>query len=522
MNIHSDKTQKSKNLTVANTVAQKRNGAEPTFQFVDNRPEAVVQRKLQEKANNSIQVSKLSALQGMANNSPRIKQAAHLRNKPEESPEILDVPLNQQVVQRAIKITGGSIVSWFTDKKDIRYQVEKILGSGVDNEVITKLEGYGNDGLTHEFNSWEDAISSVRGEEEPPKGFGDNNLYEEFMSLMAEIDTLQSPPVERQKNKVDLLVKFHDHLKKQPIQEIYKFGTMLQGNIEDHEKTDTIEDAYEQNRAIYRSWHEPGRISESTELGAQVAGGNELVGADGLNVTQSPYRFMKHKAETKKPEAELAPIGAVPSSLLYSGQKNTVFNKDRGTATALLPENLYAGFSAYNETVKSLLREKSLEELGNGAEVLRDHAKFMRAFVTRPVFYDKNDIQSSTGAYLHSQKPGLNVRKTHSGLSEDHNPLMETLDQKLQDPFRANAIFYQTFTEHSKANPYAEEWNEMVVKYRSTGHTAGLHENIRKWVPGLQPHSIIDQLEDSGKFDQEYANQTAKFSDTTLRGMDFD
>ncbi|MCK5229979.1 MAG: hypothetical protein KAR13_06920 [Desulfobulbaceae bacterium] len=48
MNTHADKKQENKSQSVANTVAQKRSGDQSMFHFVDNRPEAVAQRKLQE------------------------------------------------------------------------------------------------------------------------------------------------------------------------------------------------------------------------------------------------------------------------------------------------------------------------------------------------------------------------------------------------------------------------------------------------------------------------------------------
>lgn len=52
MNIHSGKTQKNKSQTVDNTVSQKKSSGESTFQFADNRPEVIAQRKLQKAADN--------------------------------------------------------------------------------------------------------------------------------------------------------------------------------------------------------------------------------------------------------------------------------------------------------------------------------------------------------------------------------------------------------------------------------------------------------------------------------------
>jgi hypothetical protein len=50
---YAEKTKKNKSRAVANSVSQKQSRAESTFQLVDNRPEAIAQRKLQEMANNS-------------------------------------------------------------------------------------------------------------------------------------------------------------------------------------------------------------------------------------------------------------------------------------------------------------------------------------------------------------------------------------------------------------------------------------------------------------------------------------
>jgi hypothetical protein len=65
---HADKTQETQKKSVANEVSQRHNGEDSTFQFVDNRPEAIAQRKLQEIANNSPQVKQIAQLQAMANN----------------------------------------------------------------------------------------------------------------------------------------------------------------------------------------------------------------------------------------------------------------------------------------------------------------------------------------------------------------------------------------------------------------------------------------------------------------------
>lgn len=68
MNTHADKTQENKSQSVSNGESQMQGGGESTFQFVDNRPEAVAQRKLQEMANNSPQSKQAAQFQAMADN----------------------------------------------------------------------------------------------------------------------------------------------------------------------------------------------------------------------------------------------------------------------------------------------------------------------------------------------------------------------------------------------------------------------------------------------------------------------
>tara|TARA_B100000768_G_C11273877_1_gene374827 strand:- start:934 stop:2007 length:1074 start_codon:yes stop_codon:yes gene_type:complete len=77
MNTHADKTNENKSQAVSAVDSQIQSRGESTFQFVDNRPEAIAQRKLQEIANSSQQVSQLRAFQDMTDN----KQAVQKKEK---------------------------------------------------------------------------------------------------------------------------------------------------------------------------------------------------------------------------------------------------------------------------------------------------------------------------------------------------------------------------------------------------------------------------------------------------------
>lgn len=70
MNTHSDKTQENKNQVVVNGMSQKPTGGTSTFQFVDNRPETLVQRKLHSLANNGLQAMQTPQLKTIKANTP--------------------------------------------------------------------------------------------------------------------------------------------------------------------------------------------------------------------------------------------------------------------------------------------------------------------------------------------------------------------------------------------------------------------------------------------------------------------
>lgn len=80
MNTHADKTQENKSQSVANGFSHKHSGSDSTFQFVDNRPEAEAQRKLQKVANNP-QEKRAAQLQAMADYYSTQQQPTIQKNK---------------------------------------------------------------------------------------------------------------------------------------------------------------------------------------------------------------------------------------------------------------------------------------------------------------------------------------------------------------------------------------------------------------------------------------------------------
>ena len=79
MNTHADKTQENKSQSVSNGESRMQSGRESTFQFVDNRQEAIAQKKLQEMAANSPRAKHFKSIQETANKNPHDIQAAQLK-----------------------------------------------------------------------------------------------------------------------------------------------------------------------------------------------------------------------------------------------------------------------------------------------------------------------------------------------------------------------------------------------------------------------------------------------------------
>ncbi|MEX2569055.1 MAG: hypothetical protein WD431_24140 [Cyclobacteriaceae bacterium] len=66
MNLHADKSSENKSQAHVNGPTKPQTNVKSIFQFVDNRPEAISQRKLQEMANNSHQAKKVAQFQATA------------------------------------------------------------------------------------------------------------------------------------------------------------------------------------------------------------------------------------------------------------------------------------------------------------------------------------------------------------------------------------------------------------------------------------------------------------------------
>jgi len=79
---HADKSQDNKNQSVSAAESLKKSGSESALQFVDNRPEALAQRRMQEMADHRPEAAAQLKTQELANNStPVIQRVTVRKNK---------------------------------------------------------------------------------------------------------------------------------------------------------------------------------------------------------------------------------------------------------------------------------------------------------------------------------------------------------------------------------------------------------------------------------------------------------
>ena len=101
MSSHAEKSQENKSQSVENESSQSQRGTTSTFQFVDNRSEALGEKKLQAMADDSPQVSQLKTFQNIANNSQQVVQTHQLQKMADNH-----AAQHQQLIQKKENKTG--------------------------------------------------------------------------------------------------------------------------------------------------------------------------------------------------------------------------------------------------------------------------------------------------------------------------------------------------------------------------------------------------------------------------------
>ena len=122
MKTQADSIQENKSQSSSHGKFQSQGGGESTFQFVDNRSEAIVQRKLQEIANNSPHAIQLRAFRDMANNSPQAKKIAQFQAMADNQ------SAQQQPIQKKENNTGLP--------NNLKTGVENLSGISLDDVKV--------------------------------------------------------------------------------------------------------------------------------------------------------------------------------------------------------------------------------------------------------------------------------------------------------------------------------------------------------------------------------------------------
>lgn len=124
MKTHADKTQVDISQLVANKRSQKQSHGESSFQFVDNRPEAIVQRKLQGMLNNSPQAKRAAQLQAMADSRSKVNQlrssASYVTQLNSDEDKRPFVELAQGVKEKVTRVKTGLLGSALKDNENVR------------------------------------------------------------------------------------------------------------------------------------------------------------------------------------------------------------------------------------------------------------------------------------------------------------------------------------------------------------------------------------------------------------------
>ncbi len=145
MKTHSDKTQENNKHSRVNEVSQKQSAEKTSLPFVDNRAEAVTQRKFQE----------------LANNSPQVKQAARLQATADSCTAQLQ-PLQKNAARARPNIKGSYLDSDQPEKTADSNNNSLTVQRKSDNGVVQRIMWYMSDDHSG-------AISKLA--KENPRGF---------------------------------------------------------------------------------------------------------------------------------------------------------------------------------------------------------------------------------------------------------------------------------------------------------------------------------------------------------------
>ncbi|OIO59453.1 MAG: hypothetical protein COX57_02820 [Alphaproteobacteria bacterium CG_4_10_14_0_2_um_filter_63_37] len=251
------------------------------------------------------------------------------------------------------------------------------------------------------------------------------------------------PPPKKPRNLQEHYAQIRDHVHHLGDSAVQRYGHQLMKDINDFYAQDSLSKAHKEGRLVYRSWPQDPGATNSHDVNKQYTSGFQS-----LATTRDPVTFRQEKTRFKNGQSH-DPLAAAPATLLSTDPSQPVplwSGSGPGMVTALLPEEFYVRFEAFNSRTKQRDATQPLRELGSQ----------MRAQVTRPVLFDNRDLSSGImtlrGKTKRYGKPSMG--------SGDPNMDKMSLGRQAQE--------YQSFIQGNPP-PHADFHNEIAVKFRQTG-----------------------------------------------------
>lgn len=142
MNTHADKTFENKSRAVASSLTKQKKNNESIFQLIDNRPEVIAKKKLQENINHSPRVQQLKSFLDMTNNF----NSQTLQKKESKTSPVVQLMRNKDISGALYDVRRNTNITFPEDAL-------RILKQHFDNIDMTKQH---LSGILTQYNGEED------------------------------------------------------------------------------------------------------------------------------------------------------------------------------------------------------------------------------------------------------------------------------------------------------------------------------------------------------------------------------
>lgn len=227
-----------------------------------------------------------------------------------------------------------------------------------------------------------------------------------------------------------------------------KFGEQFMQSAKNFDQHDSLPEAREQGRMVYRSW--PKNISAKNDISEPTGTKKYISGFGSLSVSRVPEALQFTQDQFKK-GLPGDPMTSAPATLLGNDPghaENLWSGQGPGMVSTLLPEHAYVQMEAFNRRAQHSQASPELKQINAQ----------MQASITRPHLFENKDLSS-----------GVMEIKGETG--RFGKPSMGQDNPKADFKLRENATRYQSYMK-SQGNSGLDIHNEMTMFYRQSGHHA--------------------------------------------------